>query len=74
MPHLEATYLAWLDVRALGLAHPAAHFEAHGLGLSNGVDFGAPGFVRMNFGCTRAVLEEGLHRFTRGVEAARVKN
>lgn len=71
MPHLEATYLAWLDVRALNLMHPAAHFEAHGLGLSNGVDFGAPGFVRLNFGCPRSVLAEGLKRFTAGVEAAR---
>ena len=73
MPHLEATYLAWLDVRALGLVHPAAHFEAHGLGLSNGADFGAPGFVRLNFGCPRAVLAEGLRRFSLGVDAARVK-
>ncbi|MBE0567596.1 MAG: putative C-S lyase, partial [Krumholzibacteria bacterium] len=36
MPQVEATYLAWLDVRALGLADPAAHFEDHGLGLSDG--------------------------------------
>ena len=30
MSHVEATYLAWIDVRELGLANPAAHFEAHG--------------------------------------------
>jgi len=71
MPHLEATYLAWLDVRALKLAHPVAHFEEHGLGLSNGADFGAPGFVRLNFGCARSVLEEGLRRFQAGIGAAR---
>jgi cystathionine beta-lyase len=70
LPHLEATYLAWLDVRALGLAHPVAHFEEHGLGLSNGADFGAPGFVRLNFGCARSVLAEGLRRFSSGVAAA----
>jgi cystathionine beta-lyase len=63
MPHIEATYLAWLDVRALGLEHPAAHFEAHGLALNNGADFGAPGFVRLNFGCPRLTLEAGLSRF-----------
>ena len=74
MPHLEATYLAWLDVRALDLAHPVAHFEQHGIGLSNGADFGAPGFVRLNFGCARAVLAEGLKRFTAGVQAAREKS
>lgn len=71
MPHMEATYLAWLDVRELGLAHPATHFESFGIGLSNGADFGAPGFLRLNFGCSRATLEEGLRRFTAGVEAAR---
>ena len=74
MPHLEATYLAWLDIGALALAHPVAHFEQHGLGLSNGADFGAPGFVRLNFGCARAVLAEGLKRFTAGVVATREKS
>ena len=63
MPHIEATYLAWLDVRALNLPQPVAHFEAHGLALSNGSDFGAPGFVRLNFGCPLTTLEEGLRRF-----------
>ena len=72
MPHMEATYLAWFDVRALGLQNPVAHFEQYGLGLSNGADFGAPGFVRLNFGCPRRVLQEGLRRFQAGVEAARL--
>ena len=70
LPHIEATYLAWLDVRALGLAHPVAHFESHGLALSNGADFGAPGFVRLNFGCPLLTLEEGLRRFGNAVRAA----
>jgi cystathionine beta-lyase len=66
MPHMEATYLAWLDVRALGLPQPAsAHFEAHGLAMNNGADFGDPGagFVRLNFGCPLSTLQEGLRRF-----------
>jgi cystathionine beta-lyase len=63
IPHIEATYLAWLDVRALNLPQPAAHFESRGLALSNGADFGAPGFVRMNFGCPISRVEEGLRRF-----------
>ena len=70
MPHIEATYLAWLDVRAVNLPRPVAHFESHGLALSDGVDFGAPGFVRMNFGCPRSILEEGLRRFARAVGPA----
>ncbi len=70
MSHVEATYLAWIDVRELGLANLAAHFEAHGLGLSDGADFGAPGWLRLNFGCTRATLEEALARFARGCNPA----
>jgi len=68
IPDMEATYLAWLDVRSHGLTHPVAHFESHGLGLSNGVDFGAEsGFVRLNFGCTPERLEEGLDRFCKAL-------
>ena len=62
---LEATYLAWIDVRSLPCQDPVAHFESHGLGLSDGRFFGCPGFVRLNFGCPRSVLEEGLGRFLR---------
>ena len=71
MPPVEATYLALIDVRPLGLKQPARHFENHGLGLSDGADFGAPGFVRLNFGCPRATLEEGLLRLRTAVHAAR---
>jgi len=62
----EATYLAWIDCREMmatrGVADPAAFFEAGGVGLSDGQPFAAPGFVRLNFGCPRATLEEGLAR------------
>ena len=70
MSHVEATYLAWIDVRQLGLAAPAAHFEAHGIGLSDGADFGAPGWLRLNFGCPRSTLEKALERFAAGCRAA----
>ncbi len=67
---LEATYLAWLNVEALGLAEPVAHFEKHGVGLSDGVFFGAPKgkYVRLNFGCPRATLEEALRRMKAAVK------
>jgi cystathionine beta-lyase len=68
--HVEATYLSWIDVRELGLAKPAAHFEAHGLGLSDGADFGAPGWLRLNFGCPRATLDEALKRFKSACQEA----
>ncbi len=61
---VEATYLLWLNVSALGLGQPAAHFEAHGVGLSDGAMYGAaPGsHVRLNFGCPRATLVEAMRR------------
>jgi cystathionine beta-lyase len=70
MTHVEGTYLAWIDVRELGLEHPMQHFEAHGLGLSDGAQFHGPGFMRFNFGCPRATLDAGLERFARAVRAA----
>ncbi|MDE3084112.1 MAG: aspartate aminotransferase, partial [Verrucomicrobiota bacterium] len=68
---LEATYLAWLNVEALGLPNPVAHFEKHGVGLSDGVFFGVPKdkAVRLNFGCPRATLTEALRRMKAAVSA-----
>jgi cystathionine beta-lyase len=60
--HLEATYLAWMDVRPLGLADPVAFFEEHGVGLSDGTLFGSPGFVRFNFGAPASMVESALDR------------
>ena len=69
MHAIEATYLAWIDCRSLGLAEPQRHFEAHGLGLSDGSDFGAPGFVRLNFACPRSRLQLALQRLEQAVAA-----
>ncbi len=68
---IQATYLAWLNVSALGLENPSKHFEAHGLGLSDGAPFGAPSgsHVRLNFGCPRSTLAEGLSRLRAAVRA-----
>jgi cystathionine beta-lyase len=69
---IEATYLAWLNVADLGLADPIAHFESYGVGLSDGAFFGAPrsDYVRLNFGCPRATLDEALRRMAAAVAAA----
>ena len=57
----EATYLAWIDARQLGVENPANFFEKEaGLFLSDGAFFGWPGFVRFNFGCPRSRMLEGL--------------
>ncbi len=67
MKHVEATYLAWIDCRELGLENPVAFFEEHGVGLSAGEFFGAKGFVRLNFGCPKSVLEDALGRIEQAV-------
>jgi cystathionine beta-lyase len=68
---VDATYLAWLNVSALGWDNPVRKFEAHGVGLSDGAPFGArPGtHVRLNFGCPRSTLAEGLARMRAAVLA-----
>ena len=68
---IEATYLAWLNVAALNLADPIAHFEKHGVGLSDGAFFGAHKgrYVRVNFGCTLATLMEALRRMKSALPA-----
>jgi cystathionine beta-lyase len=63
----EATYLAWLDCRASPVAGRDPHtffLERARVALNDGVAFGpgGEGFVRMNFGCPRPLLAEGLER------------
>ena len=69
---IEATYLAWLNVAALGLTDPVAYFERQGAGLSDGRNFGAKPatYLRFNFGCPRATLAEALARMKRAIAAA----
>jgi cysteine-S-conjugate beta-lyase len=68
---VEATYLAWIDAGSGGIARPQRHFEDGGVGLSGGGSFGPSGvyerFVRLNFGCPRAVLDEALERMRRSL-------
>ena len=71
---VEATYLAWLDARAWLARHDggpdaAARACLHaGLALSDGRAFGAePGYLRLNFGCSRPQLDEGLCRLGRAL-------
>src|SRR2546425_3455872 len=63
----EATYLAWLDCRNAGAAgaDPFTFFlDKARVAVHNGVLFGpgGEGFVRLNFGCPRAMLTEALER------------
>jgi len=62
----EATYLIWLDCRNAGIdGNPHRFFlDRAGVALNDGETFGpgGGGFVRLNFGCPRAILAEGLER------------
>jgi len=71
MTPVETTYLAWIDARATGITDPARFFEEAGVGLSDGADFGAPGFLRLNFGCSRSLLVEALGRMRRALAGVR---
>lgn len=64
----EATYLGWVDASGLGVENPAAFFFNAGLGFSPGIDFGEQQFIRINFGCTAAVLAEALSRLQTAVQ------
>ena len=67
----EATYLAWLDCRALGLAPSPFRFflERAQVALSDGASFGDArrGFVRLNFATSRALLTEALERMAKAL-------
>jgi cystathionine beta-lyase len=67
---VEGTYLTWIDARPMGAGEPVKLFETAGVGLSDGREFGADGFLRLNFGCPRSRLTEGLERMAAAVNAA----
>ncbi len=67
MHHVEATYLAWIDARKVKTISPGQFFEAAGVGLSDGSEFGFPGYVRLNFGCQRSLLETALERMRKAI-------
>ncbi len=68
----KSTYLIWLDCTALpgdksGLAR---YIRAKtGLFLNAGGMYGDAGFLRMNLGCSRAYVQDGLKRLKAGVLA-----
>jgi cystathionine beta-lyase len=67
----QATYLAWLDCRALRLpADPAEIFLEYGrVAVNSGPIFGdgGDGFVRLNLGCSPEVLTEAVRRMAAAV-------
>jgi cysteine-S-conjugate beta-lyase len=61
----EATYMSWVDFRALNLpTEPAEHLLSKAkVALNPGIPFGATvgsGFARLNFATTRAILDRAI--------------
>jgi cystathionine beta-lyase len=69
----EATYLLWLDCRELGIEGAPADFflKQAKLAVNEGAWFGegGAGFVRLNYGCPRSLLQQGLEQLVHAVTA-----
>ncbi len=68
----EASFLVWLDCRALSLSQQELvnlFVEKAHLALNNGTMFGpgGEGFMRLNVGCPRTILEKGLNNLKKAV-------
>jgi cysteine-S-conjugate beta-lyase len=70
----QASFLAWLECRSLGLGDdPAAAFLDRGqVALSHGPDFGTQGngFARLNMGTSPALMHEAVRRMAAAVAPA----
>ena len=69
----EATYLNWVDARALGMDDAALKkfcVEKAGVAFGEGTDFGigGSGFLRLNAACPRSVIEKALTQMEQAVK------
>ena len=68
----QSTYLLWMDMRALPIDGDIQDFcaSAAKIAPTPGTFFGraGEGFIRLNFGCPRSVLAEGLNRLKTAVD------
>lgn len=69
-----ATYLAWIDLRPLGLDDKAlqqALIEQQKVAIMPGYTYGAEGngFIRLNVGCPRVKLEAGVARLIAAIRS-----
>ncbi|EOZ9385079.1 pyridoxal phosphate-dependent aminotransferase [Enterobacter bugandensis] len=68
----EATYLAWIDLRPLNIDDRALQkvlIEQQKVAIMPGYTYGneGNGFVRLNAGCPRSKLEQGVQRLITGI-------
>lgn len=71
----QAGYLAWIDLRPLGIDETALQEELvtkEKVAIMPGGVYGTPGFVRLNLGCPRTKAERGVDALVRA--AARLRS
>lgn len=69
---LEATYLVWLNVKALGKGSEEICKrlrEKYKVWINPGTMYGEDGYVRINTACPRSTLEQGLDRIIAGLKS-----
>ena len=70
LPHVEGTYLQWIDFRPLGIENPWQWLQDYPKILaSDGKIYGTEGYVRLNFGTARSRIEDALDRIEECVKA-----
>jgi len=69
----EGTYLAWLDCNDVEIKGKQSDFfkDTAGVVMNDGAWFGkgGEGFVRLNFGCPRTILEAGLRKMAEAINS-----
>jgi cystathionine beta-lyase len=68
----EATYLSWIDISGVGLSMDHLQellVHVGEVAIMDGTIYGGNGeqFIRLNIGCTKKKLTEGLHRFEKAL-------
>ncbi|MFB7371120.1 MalY/PatB family protein [Streptomyces sp. NPDC056222] len=70
----QAGYLAWIDLRPLGIDETALQrelVETEKVAIMPGGVYGQPGFVRLNIGCPRKKAERGVDALVRAAHRLR---
>lgn len=60
----EVSYLTWIDARQVNarVGNASEWFAKHGVGISDGTEFGREGYLRLNFATSTQLLGEALAR------------
>ncbi|MER7913644.1 MalY/PatB family protein [Streptomyces sp. NPDC096068] len=72
----QAGYLAWIDLRPLGIEETRLQEElvtAEKVAIMPGGTYGTPGFVRLNVGCPRKKAERGVEALVRAANRLRTR-